>query len=123
MLHTNILHFLEYCKTANFSIRSIESLSSRLGELTDFIYLHSIPSFDSITYSHLIEFVADYHGPSVHIKKQRVWTLRQFFHFLKINKLVEKNIAQQIPYPKIGKKVPKYLTIEESNPRTLCPSS
>ena len=115
MLHTNILHFLEYCKTANFSIRSIESLSSRLGELTDFIYLHSIPSFDSITYSHLIEFVADYHGPSVHIKKQRVWTLRQFFHFLKINKLVEKNIAQQIPYPKIGKKVPKYLTIEEFN--------
>ena len=115
MLLSNIAHFLEYCKTSNFSVKSLETLSSRLNELADFICLQSILSFDRITYLHLLEFVSDYKRPSVHIIKQRVWTLHQFFHFLKVNKLIEKNIAQQIPYPKIGKKVPKYLTIEEFN--------
>ena len=115
MLLSNIAHFLEYCKVSNFSEKSLETLSSRLNELADFICLQSILSFDRITYLHLLKFVSGYKRPSVHIIKQRVWTLRQFFHFLTVNKLIEKNIAQQIPYPKIGRKVPKYLTIEEFN--------
>ena len=48
-------------------------------------------------------------------KKQRVWSLHQFIHFLKVHNLIEKNIAAEIPYPKIIKKVPDYLTIDEFN--------
>jgi integrase/recombinase XerC len=60
-------------------------------------------------------FIGDFKIPSVHIKKARVWSLRQFFHFLKLNGWVGENIALDLPYPKIEKTVPKYLTIDEYN--------
>jgi site-specific recombinase XerD len=42
-----------------------------------------------------------------------VWSLHQFFHFLKLEKQINKNISLQLPYPKIEKKVPEFLTIHE----------
>jgi site-specific recombinase XerD len=41
--------------------------------------------------------------------------LHQFFHFLKLNHLIEDNIALQIPYPKMEKTIPQYLTEDEYN--------
>jgi len=38
--------------------------------------------------------------------------LTQFFHFLK---LIDENIAKNVPYPKIEKTVPQFLTISEYN--------
>jgi integrase/recombinase XerC len=49
----------------------------------------------------------------VHLKKQRVWTLLQFFHFLKLRNLIHKNIAAPLSYPKIDKKEPGFLTTAE----------
>jgi len=72
-------------------------------------------SIKEISYQHLRRFVADFKTPSIHIKKARVWSLRQFFHFLKLNGLVCENIALDIPYPKIEKTVPHFLTIDEYN--------
>lgn len=115
MLDNSISQFLIYYNTASFSEKSLQTLSSRLGEFNDFINHQEIDSILEITYLDLLEFVADYKNPSVHIKKARVWTLRQFFHFLKANKIIDKNIALEIPYPKVGRKVPKYLTVEEFN--------
>lgn len=115
MLHLKIKHFIHYCQVSNFSKRSIESLSTRLNEFNQFISSQSINDFSDISYSHLQEFVADYKHPSVHAKKSRVWTLHQFFHFLKLNHLIEENIALGIPYPKIEKTVPQYLTPDEYN--------
>jgi hypothetical protein len=53
--------------------------------------------------------------PCVHVKKSHVWTTRQFFHFLVLNQWTSKNIARDLPYPKIEKTIPKFLTIEEYN--------
>ena len=44
-----------------------------------------------------------------------MWALRQFYHFLKLNHVIDKNIAAYIPYPKIWRKVPQYLTVAEFN--------
>ena len=115
MLNYKIKHFIHYCQVSNFSKRSIESLSARLNEFNRFITSRSIKDFSDITYKHLQEFVADFKRPSVHAKKARVWTLHQFFHFLKLNNLIEENIAMGIPYPKIEKTVPRYLTPDEYN--------
>jgi integrase/recombinase XerC len=52
---------------------------------------------------------------SLDVKKNRVWALHQFYHFLKINNLITDNPASFVPYPKIGRKVPKYLTPQELN--------
>lgn len=116
MLQNNITNFLQYCKNSDFSERSIETLSFRLIEFNSFIQQQVIHSIAQINYSHLIQFVADYGGtPSPAVKKARVWSLRQFFHYLKLQHLIDKNIALELPYPKIEKKVAQFLTEDEFN--------
>ena len=117
MLNTNnnITNFLQYCKTCGFKKRSLEALSIRLNQFNNFVQTLSIKSINEITYEHLLKFVTEYEHCSQSIKKQRVWALHQFYHFLNLNKIIDKNIALNIPYPKIEKKVPQYLTISEFN--------
>ncbi len=45
--------------------------------------------------------MADYKNPSIHVKKSRIWSVKQFFHYLKLNGIVRENIASDLPYPKI----------------------
>ncbi len=115
MLHINITNFLQYCKNSNFSERSIESLTFRLNEFNQFIQSQAISTLKQINYQRLTQFVADYKKPSVYVKKARVWSLRQFFHYLKLQNLIPHNIAVQLPYPKIERKVPQFLTTDEFN--------
>jgi site-specific recombinase XerD len=113
MLHRYINRFLEYYQLADLSVRSIQALTIRLNELANFLKSQRIRSVKRVRYRHLIDFVADYKNPSIHVKKSRVWALRQFFHFLTLHQHVPKNIATKLPYPKIEKTVPQFLTIDE----------
>ena len=113
MLHINITNFLQYCKNSNFSERSIESLTFRLNEFNQFIRSQAISSIREINHQLLSQFVIDFNSPSVYVKKARVWSLRQFFHYLKLQKLIPDNIALKLPYPKIEQKVPTFLTTDE----------
>ncbi len=113
MLEIKIEHFLDYCKVSNFATRSIQSLRVRLNEFSSFIDKVPVESVQDISYRHLKEFVTQ--SPSIHIKKARIWSLRQFFHFLKLNGWIKANIASDFPYPKIEKTIPHFLTIEEYN--------
>lgn len=117
MLKIKINQFLNYCNNSNFSARSLETLSFRLKEFNQFLFScpEQIASVKQISYQCLSEFVADYNTPSVYVKKARVWTLHQFFHFLKLQQQIDKNIAQQLPYPKIEKTVAEFLTTDEFN--------
>jgi integrase/recombinase XerC len=113
MLHRQINQFLDYCKLADFSIRSIQALTARLNEFDIFLKIRRIRSIKKVRYRHLIVFAADYNTPSIHVTKSRVWALRQFYHFLTLHKIVPENIATGLPYPKIEKTVPQFLTKEE----------
>jgi len=113
MLQMNIDNFLHYCKNSDFSERSIETLSFRLNEFNTFIQQQSIPAIDRINYTHLVQFVADYGTPSPSVKKARVWSLHQFFHYLKLQQTIPHNVAAKLPYPKIEKKVAQFLTDDE----------
>jgi len=115
MLKTEIEHFLKYCKISDFADKSIETLRIRLNEFNEFLKTTSVPSIKDISYLHIREFVGDYKRPSIHIRKARIWGLRQFFHFLRLNDRVDENIALSLPYPKIEKRVPEFLTIHEYN--------
>ena len=115
MLHNYIEQFLHYCQVSNFTTKSLEALTSRLKEFNRYCQNLSTDSINMVTYRDLLIFVADFNTPSVHIKKSRVWVLRQFYHFLKLNQIVADNVAGDIPYPKMEKKVPQYLTIGEFN--------
>ncbi|MFH1991010.1 MAG: tyrosine-type recombinase/integrase [Pseudomonadota bacterium] len=115
MLHRYINQFLLYCQLADFSIRSIQALTVRLHEFNNFLKTQRIRSIKRVRYRHLINFAADYNTPSIHVTKSRVWTLRQFYHFLTLHRVVPENIATGLPYPKIEKTVPQFLTIDEYN--------
>ena len=56
-----------------------------------------------IAYPHLIDFVSDFKLPSVHVKKSRVWAVKQSFHFLVLHQWASKDIARGLQYPKIEK--------------------
>jgi site-specific recombinase XerD len=112
MLVSIIADFLHYCKTYNFSVRSIQVFSSRLKEFSKHLQSLHIYSITDITYHHLLSYVSS--GiPSVYSKKHRVWTLHQFFHYLKINNILKTNIASKLPYPKIKKKEPDFLSFDQ----------
>ncbi len=113
MLHYYCKQFLEYCQLANFSVRSIQALTIRLNELANFLKIQRIRSVKKVRYRHLIDFAADYNAPSIHVTKSRVWTLRQFYHFLTLQRIIPENIATGLSYPKIEKTVPQFLTQEE----------
>lgn len=115
MLKKHATEFLDYCKVAGFSPRSRQSLEISLRELDAFIGSRPVASPEDITYGLLADFVADFRGPSVHKKKARVWCLHQFFHFLTVTGVVRENIAIDLPYPKIEKTVPHFLTAEQYN--------
>jgi len=115
MLHRYCSQFLEYCQLADFSVRSVQALTARLNEFEACLKSQRIRSVKKVTYRHLIDFVADYNDPSIHVRKSRVWTLRQFYHFLALHRHVPQNIALKLPYPKIEKTVPQFLTADEYN--------
>ena len=113
MLHRIISQFLDYCRLAEFFERSLQALTIRMNEFEASLNFLQIRSVKRITYRHLIDFTADYNAPSIHVTKSRVWTLRQFFHFLTLHQHVPKSIALKLPYPKIEKTVPQFLTTHE----------
>ena len=113
MLEKQISGFIAYCKVSGFKNKSIESLSLRLKQFNCFINHSRIQSIRTIRYCHIRQFVADYGQPSIHVKKARIWALRQFFHYLTLTGLVEKNIAIDLAYPKIEKTLPYFLTAAE----------
>ena len=52
--------------------------------------------------------VSDFKLPSVHVKKLRVWVVKQLGQFLVLNQWASKEIVRDLPYPKIERTVPKW---------------
>jgi integrase/recombinase XerC len=115
MLTERTKGFIAYCKTAGFKDKSIESLSIRLNEFKKFLQCRRLRKIPSITYDHLSCFVADFGSPSVHVKKARIWMLHQFYHYLALENVITENIAMGLPYPKIERTAPRFLTVAEYN--------
>jgi integrase/recombinase XerC len=115
MLRKYITDFLAYCKVTDFSKSSIKSLHASLKDFTVFVDKQQIGTIKGIGYGHLSCFVAGFKQPSIHKKKARVWSMHQFFHFLVLTGHIKENIALGLPYPKIEKTVPQFLTIKGFN--------
>ena len=107
MFHRYSSRFLAYCQLADFSVRSIQALTIRLNEFQAYLKSLKKRSIKKGGYKHLADFTAEFKNPSIHATKSRVWTPRQFFHFLTLHQSVPENIATGLPYPKIEKTVPQ----------------
>ena len=112
MLQENITDFLNACKQNHFSAKSLESFSLRLREFEAFFASRGVNHISEIQYVHLMDFVSS-DNRSPHIKKQRVWAIRQFFHFLKVKDVISNNTAKGLPYPKITRSEPSFLRLVE----------
>lgn len=115
MLAQLIFDFINYAEYVNFKVKSREAITSRLGQLAAYCDSHNIQDINEITFQHLLRFVAEFGYCSVHVRKSKIWALHQFFHFLTLKKIIPENIALQLPYPKVGKKDPLFLTTDEFN--------
>ena len=112
MLKENIDDFLIYCKIHNFSKRSQDILGSRLIKFNKFLNTYRLNTIQEIKYFHLTDFII-HNNPSLHMKKPRIWALRQFFHYLKLKEIIKMNIASALPYPNIDIKEPDFFSIIE----------
>jgi len=115
MLYHYSSSFLDYFRLADFSNRSFQAIASRINELQNYLQIQKIKSIKKVAYKHLVEFAGNFQNPSIHVTKSRVWMLRQFYHFLTLNGHVPENIAVKLPYPKIEKTVPDFLTQNDLN--------
>jgi len=115
MLTQLISDFIDYTEQVNFKARSRETAKLRLKRLIAYCESQNIQNVNSITIQHLLQFVAEFGHDSVHVKKSKIWVLHQFFHYLTLKKIIPQNIALTILYPKVGKKEPVFLTIDEFN--------
>ncbi|MBU4316122.1 MAG: tyrosine-type recombinase/integrase [Proteobacteria bacterium] len=115
MLYHYLKPFLDYFKLAEFSNRSFQAMASRINEFQHYLQDQNIKSIKKIHYKNLVAFAGDFHNPSIHVTKSRVWMLRQFYHYLTLQRHVPNNIALKLPYPKIEKTVPDFLTSDELN--------
>jgi site-specific recombinase XerD len=111
MLHNTISTFLTYCKTYGFGTRSLEVFASVLNKFSNYIKSLHLKSIQDLSYKHVLSFLIS-GNPSVYTKKHRVWTLHQFFHYLKTIKIFKTNIAFTLPYPKIDTKEPDFLSVK-----------
>jgi len=105
MLYRYCSQFLAYCELADFSARSIQTLTIRLNELATFLKIQRIRSIKRVRYRHLIDFTADFNAPSIHVTKSRVWALMQFYHFLTLYRIIPENIGTGVPISKNRKNV------------------
>ena len=115
MLYPYLSPFLDYFELADFSNRSFQAMNSRINEFQLYLQIHKVKNIKKVTYKHLVEFAGDFQNPSIHVTKSRVLMLRQFYHFLSLHGHVPKNIGVKLPYPKIEKTVPDFLTQDELN--------
>jgi site-specific recombinase XerD len=113
MLAKYITQFLDYCQTANFAAKSLQTLRLRLLEFDRFLHSRRIRSVQKIRYLDISAYITDGVNPSLHVKKARIWTLRLFFHFLKLRNVLDVNLAKNLRYPPIRKTVPRYLTAKQ----------
>ena len=90
-------------------------MASRINEFQNYLQTQKIKSIKKLACKHLVDFAGDFQNPSIHVTKSRVWMLRQFYHFLTLNEHVPENIAVKLPYPKIEKTVPDFLTQDDLN--------
>ncbi len=87
----------------------------------------------SITVSDLYEFITycgQERGVSTATRARKIVSIRQFWKYLRYKAhLLDSNIAEELEAPKLPKRIPKYLTLEESirlliesegNPRDYC---
>jgi len=107
------LNYLSIEKGVSFNTKL--SYKTDLEQFVDFIEAKGIRDIKNVTYEIILEFI--FHLRRIGVKPRslarKITSIRMFFKYLVIDRIIEKNPALLLETPKLDKNLPKYLTIEE----------
>ena len=111
--------FLNYCEVErNYSKNTIVTYSIALNQLIDYLTkeLDEIPALEEMNYKTLRPFVPYlYHQKKSKISlRLKISAVKSFFKFLLMKRIIEKNPASLLTYPKKEIKLPSYLVKSET---------
>ena len=99
----------------SLSINTIESYSNDLNKLSDFLTPKSI-SATKVRLNDLKDFISSISEIlSVTSQSRIISAIKSFYKFLLIENLIQTDPSENLVSPKIGRKLPNVLTIEEIN--------
>jgi len=110
-----IKDFVSYLKIEKgLAENSIAAYLNDVGKLEDFAVSISL-SPKEITYNHLKQFIVELYdlGLSARSQSRIISGIKQFFNFLILEDVIESDPTTLLETPKIGRKLPEVLTIEE----------
>lgn len=108
------LHFLRVEK--HLSPKTLESYAHDIQLWHDFLKKHSIENWGQTTKDHFLEFsVSRRQNDKIRVNSlsRNLISIRGFYRFLKDSKYIESNEAEYLDLPKLGFRLPKYLSIKE----------
>lgn len=105
---TNFLKYMKLLATNNKKLTvdeiSIKDIDSK--------FLNQIDLNDIYAY---MTYLKDFHKDKPTTRARKVSSIKSFFKYLHVKaKLIDDNPAKELESPKIGKRLPKYLTLEQS---------
>ncbi len=106
-------NFLKFEK--NLTENTIQSYVLDIKKLIDFIeYNYKNKKVDDFTNNDIKQFIYT-QSKIIGTRSQSrlISSIKKFFHFLEIEKLIEENPTDELEYPKIGLKIPETLTTTE----------
>ena len=114
MKHPEVSDFIAHLRLKNLSPRTIEEYQKVLNSLFKYVKLgDSSPS--KITTRQLRDYVANmqHKGLAAKTVSNHVLALKRFFGFLLTEGYIQEDPSQRLPRPKVGKRLPKGLTIPQ----------
>lgn len=114
MAHPQVVDFTAYLRLKNLAPATIYQYRQVLGWLFECVGLEGRPP-SQITRSELRRYVASLHEQRLVAStiETRVVAIKQFFGFLAEEGIVEEDPAEALPYPKVGKRLPRALKASE----------
>jgi len=93
---------------------SVFAYQNDVFKLRDFAIEHKI-EVKEIRYEHLTQFIKELYdlGLSARSQARIISGVKQFFHYLLLEKEIESDPSELLEMPKIGRKLPEVLTIDE----------
>lgn len=112
--HTDVRDFLVYLRLKNLAPRTINEYQWVLKDL----FRHCPPDLTTppeVTFTHLRDYVAGLQARGLAAKtvSDRVIVVKRFFGYLLAVGRLTSDPSQRLPIPKVGKRLPKALTLAE----------
>ena len=109
----DFINYLEYER--NYSNNTIIAYKNDIIEFIDYLDTKRITNISDVDYDTIRTYLSYLYDNKYKAKSisRMISSLRSFFKYLKVNKIITNNPMTLISNPKVEKKLPKYLTINE----------